>query len=442
MAHGITYAEQYRPRFHFSARKNWLNDPNGCVFYQGDYHLFFQHNPKGVEWGNMTWGHAVSKDLVRWRQLPHALFPYGGGAIFSGSAVVDWKNSSGLGDGHAPPLVAAFTHARKPYGQAIACSNDKGCSWKLYNHGEHVVPNQGLDLGERDPKIFWHKPTQKWVMALWVQKNRVRFFNSSNLREWIFTGDFVGEEFYECPDLFELPVAGEKRSKKWVLHDAAFHYWIGAFDGRTFRPEEGPFRGDFGSNFYAAQTWNNTAARVMQIAWMRGGKYPGMPFSQQMTFPCELTLRNTLRGIRLCRNPVREIKKIHAEKFRLGNLVAQPGMNPFAGISGIAFDIEMDVAAGRGSGFKIGFHGAMVSYEKNILTCPAGSIRLPVMDGDMHLRMLVDCTSLEVFWNRGEISLSSCFVPAGSQTELTFQAVRKPVRLGHVEVRKLRSIWE
>ncbi len=152
MSDSKPYAERYRPQFHFSARENWLNDPNGCVFHDGEYHLFFQRNPAGLKWGNMTWGHAVSTDLVHWRELPKALEPYDDGTIFSGSAVVDPENTSGFGHPGLPPLVAAFTFAKKPFGQALAFSTDKGRSWSLHDGGRPVVPNQGLDESERDPK--------------------------------------------------------------------------------------------------------------------------------------------------------------------------------------------------------------------------------------------------------------------------------------------------
>ncbi len=157
------YREKHRPQFHFSSKTNWLNDPNGCLYHNGVYHLFFQHNPSGIDWGNMTWGHAVSPDLIHWKQLENAIHPYDEGTIFSGSAVLDTENLSGLGKGDNPPLVAAFTHARKPFGQAIAYSNDNGQTWNLYDNGRRVVPNQGFDEGERDPKILFHEPTGKWI---------------------------------------------------------------------------------------------------------------------------------------------------------------------------------------------------------------------------------------------------------------------------------------
>ena len=210
-------------------------------------------------------------------------------------------------------MIALFTHARPPCAQALAFSNDQGRSWKLYNSGKPVIPNQGRDDFERDPKVFWHQPTQKWVMVLWLQTDRVRFFVSDDLINWRHASDFVGEGFWECPDLFELPVDGDIQNRKWVLHDANFKYWIGVYDGVTFQPEAGPFQGDFGGNFYAAQTWNNTRDRVLQIAWMRGGEYPGMPFNQQMSFPCGLSLRKTPLGIRLFRMPVKEIENLNVE---------------------------------------------------------------------------------------------------------------------------------
>ena len=187
------YNEKYRPQFHFTARRNWLNDPNGCVFHDGIYDLFFQHNPAGVEWGNMTWGHAVSADLVHWTQREHAIRPYDGGTIYSGSAVVDAGNDSGLGVGSTPPLVAVFTHAKKPFEQALAFSNDHGATWKLYENGRHVVPNQGLDEAERDPKIFRHEPSGKWIMVLWVRMGQVRFFTSDDLLHWAHVSDFLTE---------------------------------------------------------------------------------------------------------------------------------------------------------------------------------------------------------------------------------------------------------
>ena len=441
MPQETTYTERYRPQFHFTARANWLNDPNGCVFHDGEYHLFFQHNPDGLNWGNMTWGHAVSADLVHWRQLPHALLPYDNGTIFSGSAVVDATNLSGLGQGPKGPLVAAFTHARNPFGQAIAFSNDHGRTWNLYADGKHVVPNQGLDTGERDPKIFWHDPSRKWVMVLWVQKNRVRFFASSDLKQWKHAGDFVGQGLYECPDLFELPVDGAEQNTRWVLHDAAFNYWIGSFDGTMFIPEAGPMQGDFGGNFYAAQTWNNTGRRVVQIAWMRGGQYPGMPFNQQMSFPCELALRTTPAGVRLCRTPVAEIEGLYLEGHELCDQRLNPGQDLCAGPRGDLFDIQAEIELRPGASFGIHLHDQAITCSGNQVACLGRTAPLAAVNGLVSLRLLVDRTSIELFANGGQVCMSSCFLPVHKDTSLQFHAENGTIRIRSLLIHRLSSAW-
>ena len=436
------YSERYRPRFHFTARTHWLNDPNGCVYSDGVYHLFFQHNPEANEWGNMTWGHAVSPDLVHWTQLPDAIRPYDGGTIYSGSAVVDHCHSAGFNHGNEQALIALFTHARPPFGQALAFSVDAGLTWHLYENGRHVVPNQGMDPTERDPKVFWHEPTQQWVMVLWLKEDTARIFNSRNLKQWTHASDFVGRGFYECPDLFALPVDGNPERTKWVLHDAKLDYWIGAFDGTRFTPEAGPFRGDHGRNVYAAQSWNNTPGRRLQIAWMRGGEYPGMPFNQQMSFPCELTLRHVAAGVRLCRNPVPEIASLYGEQFVLTDRPLRPHENPLAGISGELFDIEMDVLPGDASEFGLRLYGEAVTYAGATISCLGKSAPLSPVDGSITLRILADRTSLEVFANHGEVSMTSCFLPKTTETQLELYANGGEVRVSSLQVRNLRSAWE
>ncbi|MBE2295437.1 MAG: glycoside hydrolase family 32 protein [Phycisphaerales bacterium] len=437
------YSERYRPQFHFTAGENWLNDPNGCVFDNGEYHLFFQHNPAGCEWGNMTWGHAVSTDLLHWQQLSNALTPYDGGTIYSGSAVVDSRNTSGFAHQASAPLVAAFTHAREPFGQAIAFSNDHGRHWEMYAEGRHVVPNQGLDSGERDPRIFWHAPTKRWVMALWVALGQVRFFVSDDLKQWVHTSDFMGEDFYECPDLFCLPLDGDGERPKWVLHDATSRYWVGDFDGVRFLPEAGPMTSDFGANFYAAQTWTNTGSRVVQIGWMRGGEYPGMPFNQQMSFPCELALRSTPAGIRLQRMPVAEIENLRAGADHTSNSALRAGEELVVSRSGDLFDIVAEIEAPRDAAFGIRL------YDLEIACTGAGAVRclgreasfVPSSDSVVRVRILLDRTSIELFVNDGEISMSFCFLPMDRET-----TVRCYVEQGNVWVRNwvvhhLSSVW-
>ena len=245
-------------------------------------------------------------------------------------------------------------------------------------------------------------------MVLWVQRGRVRFFTSDDLKQWHHASDFTGTGFYECPDLFELPVDGVAANRKCVLHDAAFNYWLGAFDGQTFRPEAGPIQGDFGENFYAAQTWSNTGSRVIQIGWMRGGQYPDMPFNQQMSFPCELTLRNTPGGVRLCRTPIREIQGLYREQHESPDQRLNPGQALSVEPPGAQFDMQAEIEISPGAGWSIRLHDVALTGTETHLTCLGKTAPLPTVNGRISLRVLVDTTSIEVFANGGEVSLSSC----------------------------------
>jgi beta-fructofuranosidase/levanase len=246
------YSEPYRPQYHFTPATNWMNDPNGMVYYEGEYHLFYQYNPFGDKWGHMSWGHAVSTDLLHWTHLQLALAEENGVMIFSGSAVVDWKNSSGFGSLQTatskPPLVAIYTghYTEKPrQNQHIAYSNDKGRTWTKYSG------NPVLDIGAkdfRDPKVMWHEPTGRWIMTVALpNEHKVRFYGSPNLKEWTLLSEFgpagATGGIWECPDLFELPVEGTKE-KRWVLvvnlnpggvaGGSGGQYFIGQFDGTRF----------------------------------------------------------------------------------------------------------------------------------------------------------------------------------------------------------------
>ena len=263
MACGEPYGELHRPQFHFSPRTGWTNDPNGLVFYRGQYHLFFQHNPVSVKWGNMTWGHALSEDLVHWRQVDNAICPDELGTIYSGSAVVDWHNTSGFGSGEAPPIVAIYTSAGdqlrppRPFTQSIAFSADAGRTWQKYA-GNPVLAH--IRAANRDPKVIWHEPTGRWVMALYLDANDYILLGSKDLKSWQKLSDVTMPGTGECPDLFELPVDGNGADTRWVFWGAAGAYRVGRFDGTTFTPETESLRAESGPNGYAAQTYSDIPA--------------------------------------------------------------------------------------------------------------------------------------------------------------------------------------
>ncbi|WP_298708678.1 glycoside hydrolase family 32 protein, partial [Chitinophaga sp.] len=240
------YREHRRPQYHFSTRRGWINDPNGLVFYEGEYHLFYQHNPYEREWENMSWGHAVSKDLVHWQELPVALHPDKSGTMFSGSAVIDYDNTSGFGKPGYPAMVALYTvDSPDRQVQSLAYSLDKGRTWTKYARNPLIDSKEKWNSKDtRDPRVLWYAPGKHWVMVL-NERDGHSIYTSANLKDWTYQSHVTG--FWECPDLFELPVDGNLQNKKWVMYGASNTYMIGRFDGKTFTPEQGKYYFSAGS---------------------------------------------------------------------------------------------------------------------------------------------------------------------------------------------------
>jgi fructan beta-fructosidase len=443
------YRETYRPQFHFTPRVNWTNDPNGLVYYKGEYHLFFQHNPTGINWGNMTWGHAVSPDLLHWTQMENAIEPDDLGTIFSGSAVVDWKNTSGFKTGDEAPIVCIYTSAgdqvqpKKPFTQSIAYSNDRGRTWKKYAKNPVLGHIAGSN---RDPKVLWHEPSRKWVMALYLDGEAFVLYGSPDLKEWKKLYDVPMPGTGECPDFFELPVDGDPGKSKWVYWGANGNYRLGTFDGTAFKPETPPIRSLWGANDYAAQTYSDIPAgdgRRIQISWMNGGSYPGMPFNQQMSFPRVLTLRTTSEGARLIMMPVREIEGIRGRKHAWSDLAVEPGKEPFPPVEGELWDIEADLEPGAAGTIGLLVRGVQVAYDAKAKTVSSlgRSAPLDLDGGRIRLRVLVDRTSIEVFAGDGRVVLCSCFLPDLLDRRLGVFAERETGRIRSLAAHELRSTW-
>lgn len=304
------YHEKNRPQYHFTTRRGWTNDPNGLLFYSGEYHLFYQHNPYEREWENMHWGHAVSNDLVHWQELPEALYPDKLGTMFSGSAVIDYQNTSGFGKGNVPPMIAVYTTAGPDrQAQCIAYSLDKGRTWAKYDKNPVIDSKEKWNSTDtRDPRVFWYKPGNHWVLVL-NERDGNSIYTSTNLKDWKYESHVTG--FWECPDLFELPVDGNPENMMWVMSGASSNYMLGTFDGKAFTPLAGKYYYCKGS-MYAAQTFNNipeSDGRRIQIGWGRI-QQPGMPFNSMMLLPTELTLRTTKEGVRLFSFPVKETEQL------------------------------------------------------------------------------------------------------------------------------------
>jgi len=440
------YREKYRPQFHFTSRRGWLNDPNGLVFYDGVYHLFYQHNPYGWGWGNMHWGHAISRDLLHWEELGDVLYPDHLGVMFSGCAVVDWQNTTGFQDGDDPPLVLIYTAAGEPYTQCLAYSTDGGETWVKYA-GNPVLGH--IAGHNRDPKVIWHAPSQQWVMALYLVESDVcigndyALFGSPDLKTWRKLCDVHIGDATECPDFFELPVDGDPANTRWLFWGANGNYVLGSFDGEMFTPETEVLRYAQGGNSYAAQTWSDTPyGRRIQIAWLRVN-LPGMPFNQMLAFPCELALRTALEGIRLYNQPAREVENLYRRTHRWQDVTLTPGENVLSGITGELFDIHADIEPGMATAINMTIRGIPVSYDVSAatLTFEGRAVSLPLVNGVLRLRFLVDRISLEIFGANGLIALPVGVIPSDDDLTLCLCVKAGRAIARSLAVHELHSVW-
>lgn len=432
------YDEPGRPQLHFTSRCGWLNDPNGMVYLKGEYHLFYQHNPYGWAWGNMHWGHAVSRDLVHWQELPLAIYPTKiGDWAFSGSAVVDRENTSGFRTGGEDVLVGAYTSTGR--GECIVYSNDRGRTWTEYA-GNPVVKHQG-----RDPRLLWHAPSRQWVMAVYHEEGKtqsIAFHTSPDLKSWTPRSRIDG--FYECPDLFELPVDGDATRTRWVLLAADGRYLLGSFDGKTFTPE-GDRRAVWHGAFYASQTFSATPdGRRIQIGWARGTDFPGMSFNQQMTIPVELELRTAAGGPRMTARPVTELDGLRTRKQSRGPAALRPGDNPLSGVSPELADLSIAVRPGSAERLVLDLHGVMLTYEaaKDVLSAEGVSAPLQTTGGTLRLRAILDRGSVEVFANDGSVAACVPVRSARATPSISLTAVGGEAALESLEVNELRSAWK
>jgi fructan beta-fructosidase len=439
--------EVHRPQFHFTPPSGWMNDPNGMVYYDGEYHLFYQHYPDSTVWGPMHWGHAISRDLIHWEHQPIALHPDSLGYIFSGSAVVDENNTSGFQTGNEKSLVAIFTYDKKGFEtQGIAYSNDKGRTWMKYDKNP-VIKNPG-EQDYRDPKVFWHRETEHWIMSLAV-RNRIEFYQSKNLISWEKTGEF-GREYgnhggvWECPDLFPLTVDGTNETH-WVLlvsinpggpnGGSATQYFIGNFDGKTFTTDAEPKQErwvDYGPDNYAGVTWGHAPdGRKIFLGWMSNWNYanvvPTELWRSAMTLPRELSLKQTAAGLRLASTPSPEINQLRGAKAA----ITISETVPFNGLAEL--QLAFDLAATTANDFGVEFLNTKnetlrVGYDRThnrfyIDRTRAGKkefsdrfagVHMAARASDnqtLNMHLYLDVASAELFADDGTACMTSTFFP-------------------------------
>ena len=433
------YREPLRGQFHFSPRRGWNNDPNGLVWAGGVYHLYYQHNPCGWSWGNMHWGHAVSPDLVHWRELPIAIHPrqYGDWA-FSGSAVVDRLNTAGWRRGTNDAIVAAFTSTAR--GECIAYSTDGGRTFTEYE-GNPVLRHAG-----RDPRLLWHAPSQQWVMAVYdeFQGGRyIAFHTSPDLKTWTFQSRIAG--FYECPDLFALPTPGAGGgSSTWVLTDASSDYMLGRFDGQAFTAETPKLKGHRGRGYYAAQTFSGEPrGRVVQMGWFQT-ETRGMPFNQSMSVPLELGLRATEEGPRLAWTPVTELEALRVRNRRPDAFTLKPGdANPLADFRAELVELRAEVSSADAAALALTIRGARIGYDfaRQELTVNGLRAQAPLRGGRQRLTVFCDRTGLEVFASDGLCFVPMPFQPRADDDALGLAVEGGAARVEGLQVHELRPAW-
>ncbi len=470
------YEEEFRPTYHFTPEYGWMNDPNGMVYFDGEYHLFYQHNPYGTRWQNMHWGHAVSTDLTSWTYLPLAIAPDALGSIFSGSAVIDMHNTAGFGKN---AMIAIYTNAGHEQTQSIAYSTDRGRTFTKYE-GNPVIPNPGIP-DFRDPKVMWHKETNQWVMSL-ATKQTITFYGSPDLKNWSFLsefGDGIGSHagVWECPDLIPLQYQGKT---KWVLivsinpggpnHGSASQYFIGDFDGKTFTADKLPYPLwlDYGRDNYAGVTWSNipeSDGRKIFIGWMSNWDYandvPSNNFRSAMTVPRELKLSHNGKHLILSNYPVKEIDNLRGKltsisnQYVTENIVIDNILHDKKGIFEVSITIKPEQA--KNFGFSISNdNGDVVSYtfnmdlasllvdrkqsgkvdfHYNFATAPYAPISI---QKSYTVKLLVDRASSEIFINEGETVLTNIHFPTSWYKTLTFFTHDKAWKAENIEIYELK----
>lgn len=482
----MLYNEQYRPRYHFSPPENWLNDPNGLVYYEGEYHLFYQHHPFGDTWGPMHWGHAVSTDMLHWENLPIALHPDENGTIFSGCCIVDEKNVSGLFE-NGSGLVAIYTshldvpEKRPIEAQCLAYSNDKGRTWIKYEKNPIIFPDNP-NLPEyfdfRDPKIIWDEENERFLMAL--GGGFVRFFTSKNLINWeLLSETKIYEEF---PDICRLPVEGTNGVKKYLLAMAGFFYFIGDFKDGHFIIEEGPYSGDYAKGCQAAQTvYAMPDGRTVWIAWLRdGSRGPTKPWRCCMSVPKELKLKLMADGsTRLIQRPIDELLTLRKPVFSKNHFTVSDNNNILSEIKGLCFDIEgsflppnnsvsidIELFIGKDQTTLI-----RIDFENNFIFCDytkshdpslrnlqsafesdyytsKDPVRLrgycyhapfPKLDR-YNFRILMDYSTVEFYLAETDVEFSFCVYPDATADGLSLQA-NLPVEFEALNIYEMESVW-
>lgn len=475
------YTEQYRPQFHFTPATNWCNDPNGLVYNNGIYHLFYQHNPFGNVWGHMTWGHATSTDLIHWKHLPIAIPEEKDTMIFSGTCVVDKKNTSGFGKNGKIPMVAVYTAHIENVNQSqhIAYSLDEGVTWTKYNH------NPILDLHKkdfRDPKIFWYEPKKYWVMALMLPVEHImQLYSSANLKDWKHLSDFgpAGDTsgVWECPDLTQVPLEGMPGKKKWLLQmsmNATMQYFVGEFDGVHFKNENSAtqiVRPDYGPDYYAAIAYNQLPAAHLPTAigwinnWYYANDIPTTPWKSAMSMPRTLSVKKENGQWVLLQQPVKKVNQLRNKGIVIAGGAVENEKKLL--VTGTQFEMELSltpaagtttcgirIATGNNTYFEIGYDAAKkivytdrskttaTDFNSNYKKMSRSETKVNLKKGAVKFRIFFDNSIAEVFVNDGEAVLTSQFYTDKTNDGIILFSSGGETVHGAINFWNIKSIWK
>jgi sucrose-6-phosphate hydrolase SacC (GH32 family) len=435
---GRNYAHPLRPQFHYTPIQGHLGDATGLIYYKGEYHLFNMYD----EWSrrraaHKQWGHAISTDLVHWRQLPGVLDAQVDNRPGSGSGVVDWNNSSGLAAGDERTLLIFYTDYRA--GTGVMFSRDRGRTWTHFAKNPVIAGSDDA----RDPTVFWYAPLNEWRMVRY-EKRGFAFYRSTNLLQWEWLSRVDG--YFECPDLIRLPIDNRPGQERWVLVDGDSSYVVGGFDGRTFTPETAKLQVDYGTALYAGQTWKRTlegGPPAYQLFWMRYPMNTSIVWNGQMSFPVELGLWAFPEGIRLTRQPIDEINNLRVAHQQWRSVTIQPGQSVTPAIGGDLIDLvsDFDIRGGGTVGFSIRGQRLVYSAADRRLRLADNTAPLALPDGHLRLRLLIDRSSIEVFADRGQVTISRVTLDRGPQTGITVIAEGAPAHIVALDANQLESIW-
>ncbi|MCI8360223.1 MAG: glycoside hydrolase family 32 protein [Clostridiales bacterium] len=444
------YGEKYRPQAHFSAGLGWINDPNGLVFDGERYHLFYQHNPYSHNWSNMHWGHAVSPDLLHWKELPPALSPDELGTVFSGSALMDRENRTGLKTGEQDVMLLYYTAAGnsslrskgRPFTQCLAYSADGGRTFQKYP-GNPVVGH--IEAENRDPKVVYVPELSAYVMALYLNDNRYTLLTSTDLIAWKLLQELALPGDAECPDLYPLPLDGDGSKTRWIFAGASDRYLVGEFSSGKYRPVKAVQRLHYGGNSYAAQTFSDipaTDGRRIRMAW-NTTRTPHSYFCCSMCLPCEMRLQTIGREETLTAWPVREVESLfrQEENFTMQDLTAGPAV--LSRRTPGAHWLEFTLTPSADCRFTLSLFGGEVEVDlpENAIRCMDKTMPVHMEDGKVRLLIIADAMGFEIFCGRGQ-----SFMCMGFVCDYNLQNLILDVKAGRLErtdcrLAGLENIW-